>query len=139
MTSRWERRQHHLNLVVDVATARLGPDDKEPCEDFVRSFYAGVAPEDMLDRDPDVLFAQALSMWRFAAERAPGTAKLRVFNPSLEENGWQTHHTAIEIINDDMPFLMDSVTAELTAQGRELHMVAHPHPSGGQGFRRQTH
>ncbi|MFN3232989.1 MAG: NAD-glutamate dehydrogenase [Alphaproteobacteria bacterium] len=126
MTSRWERKQQHLALVVKEAEARLEDTDASACADYIRAFYAGVSPEDMLHRDPGVLFAQALSMWRFAADREPARAKIRVFNPTLEESGWETHHTSIEIVNDDMPFLVDSITSELGAQGHELHMVAHP-------------
>ena len=43
--------------------------------------------------------------------RAPGAAKVRVYNPEFEQHGWQSTHTAVEIVTDDMPFLVDSVDA----------------------------
>jgi glutamate dehydrogenase len=35
---------------------------------------------------------------------------VRAFNPSPEEHGFQSTHTIVEIVNDDLPFLVDSVT-----------------------------
>ena len=67
--------------------------------------------------------------WRTSRSRGaspPGTPKLRVYNPRLDEHGWASPHTVIEIVNDDMPFLVDSVTMELNRQGHTLHLLVHP-------------
>jgi glutamate dehydrogenase len=58
----------------------------------------------------------------FARVFASGTPKLRVYNPRTEEHGWSSPHTVIEIVNDDMPFLVDSVTMEVNRQGYTLHL-----------------
>jgi glutamate dehydrogenase len=62
----------------------------------------------------------------FARAFASGTPKLRVYNPRTEEHGWSSPHTVIEIVNDDMPFLVDSVTMEVNRQGYTLHLINHP-------------
>ena len=62
----------------------------------------------------------------FAHKRAPGQAKVRVFNPTVEEHGWQSTHTIIEIVNDDMPFLVDSAAMEVNRHGLTLHLMSHP-------------
>ncbi len=46
--------------------------------------------------------------------------------PTVEENGWTCTHSVVEVVTDDMPFLVDSVTNELTRQGRGIHVVIHP-------------
>ena len=61
---------------------------------------------------------------RASASRA--SARVRVFNPTIEEHGWQSTHTIIEIVNDDMPFLVDSVTMEVNRHGLTLHLIVHP-------------
>src|SRR6185295_1985229 len=53
-------------------------------------------------------------------------ARVRVFNPTIAEHGWQSTHTVIEIVNDDMPFLVDSVTMEVNRHGLTLHLIVHP-------------
>ena len=60
------------------------------------------------------------------AQARAGTARVRVFNPTIEEHGWQSTHTIIEIVNDDMPFLVDSVTMEVNRHGLTLHLIIHP-------------
>ena len=51
---------------------------------------------------------------------------MRVYNPDFEQHGWQSPHTVIEIVTDDMPFIVDSVTMELGRQGYAIDLVIHP-------------
>ncbi len=95
-------------------------------EIFMRTFYANVPPTDIAQQSADNLFGAAASFWQFAQKRKPGQPKIRIFNPAEDEHGWRTGHTVIEILNDDMPFLVDSVTAELNYQGLTVHLVIHP-------------
>lgn len=46
--------------------------------------------------------------------------------PTVEENGWTSSHSVVEVVTDDMPFLVDSVTNELSRHGRGIHVVIHP-------------
>ncbi|MBI1180310.1 MAG: NAD-glutamate dehydrogenase, partial [Alphaproteobacteria bacterium] len=126
MDNRWDRKQQHLDRAREFAAERLSAEEAAPFTEFMIQFYAGVTPEDLVERRPESLFAMALSVWRFAAHRSPGTAKVQVFNPTVEESGWLDRNTVVEIVNDDMPFLVDSVTAELTRQGREINLLIHP-------------
>ncbi|HKB79417.1 MAG TPA: NAD-glutamate dehydrogenase, partial [Thermoanaerobaculia bacterium] len=72
------------------------------------------------------LLGEVLSLWEFGNVRKPGTPNIRLFNPTIEANGWTLQHTIIEIVNDDMPFLVDSVTAEINGRGRNIHLLLHP-------------
>ena len=85
-----------------------------------------VAVEDLRERDDVDLAGSALSHRQLATQRPPGTANVRVFTPTVDEHGWSTGHTVVELVTDDMPFLVDSVTAELSRQGRAIHLVVHP-------------
>jgi glutamate dehydrogenase len=55
-----------------------------------------------------------------------GAAKVRVYNPQSGRDGWQSTHTVVEIVNDDMPFLVDSVTMEINRLGLATHLTVHP-------------
>ncbi|MCK5623027.1 MAG: NAD-glutamate dehydrogenase, partial [Alphaproteobacteria bacterium] len=81
----------------------------EGAEQFIRHYYEDIAAEDIVGRDPEDLYGAALSLWQFAAQRKPGEAKVRALNPRVEKHGWHSPHTVIEIVHDDMPFLVDSV------------------------------
>src|SRR3954469_7968054 len=105
---------------------QLGGADAELAESFARQYYRWVAPEDVAERDPLDLYGLALGHFNFARERPPGTPKVRVYNPHFEEHGWQSTHTAVEIVTDDMPFLIDSVSMELNRRGCGVHLIIHP-------------
>ncbi|MCG8509762.1 MAG: NAD-glutamate dehydrogenase, partial [Rhodospirillales bacterium] len=68
----------------------------------------------------------ALAHWKFGASRRKGRAKVRVYNPGLEEHGWKSEHTVIEIVNDDMPFLVDSVAVECGRRDISVYLIVHP-------------
>ncbi|MEU7028575.1 NAD-glutamate dehydrogenase [Streptomyces sp. NPDC046275] len=107
-----------------------GPDGKRPDHatvlDYLQRYYLHTAPEDLTDRDPVDVFGAALSHYRLAENRPQGTANVRVHTPTVEENGWTCSHSVVEVVTDDMPFLVDSVTNELSRQGRGIHVVIHP-------------
>ena len=93
---------------------------------FLRRYYRYVSPQDVLERDPVDVFGAAVSHHRLAQQRPQGRPLVRVSTPTVEENGWQCGHTVVEVVTDDMPFLVDSVTAELSRQDRGIHLVVHP-------------
>ncbi len=95
-------------------------------EALVRRYYRHTAPEDLLGRNPVDVLGAVVSHRRTAATRPQGTAVVHAFTPSVEGHGWSAGHTVIEIVTDDMPFLVDSVTASLGVQGRNIHLVIHP-------------
>ncbi|MGW0763887.1 NAD-glutamate dehydrogenase [Streptomyces sp. NPDC002676] len=103
-----------------------GPADSESVLAFLQRYYLHTAPEDLSDRDPVDVFGAAVSHYRLAENRPQGTANVRVHTPTVEENGWTSSHSVVEVVTDDMPFLVDSVTNELTRQGRGIHVVIHP-------------
>ena len=95
-------------------------------EAFLRSYYAQVPAEDLEHRNPDELRAVARCHWDLAQQRATGAAIVRVFAPKRAEDGWDANHSIVQIVNDDMPFLVDSVTMELERHDLGLHLVVHP-------------
>ncbi|HJT18374.1 MAG TPA: NAD-glutamate dehydrogenase, partial [Thermoanaerobaculia bacterium] len=98
----------------------------EAAANFVWRFFALVAPDDIIYTSFDTLLGMALSLWEFGKERKANCPKVRLFNPSAEKNGWSLEHTIVEIVNDDMPFLVDSVTAEINRRDRKIHLLLHP-------------
>ena len=115
-----------LAAVSGLAAKRLGPSRAVMVQRFLAQFYDHVAAADLADRTAEDLYGAALSLWQFAQQRVPGKAKLRVFNPRAEEHGWTVHHTVLEIVNDDMPFLVDSVGMALAAEGVMVQLIIHP-------------
>ncbi|MDQ1665789.1 MAG: glutamate dehydrogenase [Actinomycetota bacterium] len=94
---------------------------------FLRRYYRHVANDDLIGRRDEDIAAAALSQRELALHRPQGTATVRVWTPTVERDGWSAGgHGVVEVVADDMPFLVDSVTAELTRHGRAIHLVVHP-------------
>jgi len=121
-----DARAQQLDAVLGLVRARTTAAQCGVLERFVVRYFGQVDHEDLAERAPADLYGAALSQWNFARKREPGQARVRVFNPSIEEHGWQSTHTIIEIVNDDMPFLVDSVTMEVNRHGLTLHLIVHP-------------
>ena len=115
-----------IDQIVDRLHAKLPAEQAEEVAEFTRQYYGQVAIDDLAESKLADLYGAALSHWNFARSFAGGAPKLRVYNPKLDEHGWQSTHTVIEIVNDDMPFLVDSITMEVNRQGLTLHLIVHP-------------
>jgi len=94
---------------------------------LLAAYYHHVGTEQLADRsDVDVYGAYA-SHHQLASERQPGTTKVRVYTPTVAEHGWSAGgHAVVEVVTDDMSFLVDSLTMELARQHRDAHLVLHP-------------
>jgi glutamate dehydrogenase len=115
-----------IEKVVEAVDARMSGKKASFAEAFVRRFYENVAPSDIVSEETEDLYGAALSLWGFAATRKPKTAKVRVYNPGFDHHGWHSTHTVVEIVHDDMPFLVDSVSADLNRSGITIHQLIHP-------------
>ncbi len=115
-----------LDKVVARVQEQLPEDQAPQVEEFVRQYYSWVSPEDLSERSPVDVYGAAVAHWNFARQREPGSAKIRVYNPRFEEHGWQSTHTVVEMVNDDMPFLVDSTRMEINRQGYGIHLMLHP-------------
>ena len=121
-TSLEQSRAHALTTAAGLAKKS----SREAIEAFLGRYYRHVATEDLLARTPEDLLGAALAHEDLARERPVGTAKVLVDNPSVETQGWSSGHTVVQVVTDDMPFLVDSVAMALTRRGRAMHLVVHP-------------
>lgn len=114
------------NDILTLAKARLDKALYPMMERFLSQFYGSLPKEDLAQETPENLLGGALALWEFLQQRETGKAKIRLYNPTLKTHGWQCDATVVEIVNDDMPFLVDSVTAEINRQELSVHLVIHP-------------
>jgi len=122
-----QRKADLVDRLASEAHKRVSDEQADSAEAFVRRYFALVSPDDIIYTSFETLIGGALSLWQFGELRHVGTPKVRIFNPDPETNGWGLEHTVIEIVNDDMPFLVDSVSAEVTRLGRRnIHLLLHP-------------
>jgi glutamate dehydrogenase len=87
-------------------------------ESFTADYYEHLTDEDAANYSPELLVARARAHWQVAQRRVPKTATVEIRN--------EPGRSVVYIVTDDMPFLVDSVTAELVRQHSAIHLVVHP-------------
>ena len=131
MSKQKNRRSGDLSLkLIDdiVAAARKSAILPKTAERnrFLRHYFANVPFDDLQGRSPEIMARAALAHLNFAKLRRAGEAKLRIYNPSDETTGYASNFTIVEMVNDDMPFLVDSVSAAINRHKLTIHMTVHP-------------
>jgi glutamate dehydrogenase len=93
---------------------------------FLRTYYRGVGEEDLAARAPAALAHAARCHLELGRRRSVGQSLVRVFNPALERDGFESPHTVVQIVTDDRPFLIDSLGLTFNRAGLAVHVIVHP-------------
>jgi glutamate dehydrogenase len=93
---------------------------------YLRLYYRHVAVEDLTSRDPGDIWGPAMFHRQLGEDRPQGRARVRAFTPTVDDQGWDSGHSVVQVVTDDMPFLVDSVTMELNRHELSTHLIVHP-------------
>ena len=115
-----------IEEIVRAARGRTKAAEHKSIDAFVRRYFRGVADEEMRARGAAALAGAALSHLAAGAVRRPGRSLVRVFNPDPERDGFSSDHTVVQIVCDDMPFLVDSMSIAANQAGLSVHLIVHP-------------
>ena len=116
-----------VTLIERIARAAgAGGARRELAQRFLRSYFRGVAEEDLAAHAPGHLARAALAHLAFGARRMPGRSLVRVFNPEVARDGFTSPHTLVLTVTDDMPFLVDSLGMAFTRAELAVHLIVHP-------------
>ncbi len=119
-------RAEMLDPIFVAIRARAGADRQDDASAFAAAFYRRMTEDELPQHDAAGWAALANDFLDFARRRAAGEARIRLFNPTIATHGWESPHTVLQIVNDDMPFLVDSVTMALADMGVGVHVLGHP-------------
>ena len=115
-----------LESILKHIQAQPGSSRQRELQAFAGHFFRHVPADDISGRAAEEWARIALHMFEFVRERKPGTAKIRVFNPLPAQDGFESNHTVVAIVNDDMPFLVDSVSMVINQASLDTHTIIHP-------------
>ncbi|HTQ83478.1 MAG TPA: NAD-glutamate dehydrogenase, partial [Pseudolabrys sp.] len=111
---------------IDEAGAVLSERHRTIPQSFLAQLFGRAVPEDVVHYGAADLAMLGERAWNFLGERQPGTPKIRFETVPLEASGDRQSTSVIEIANDDMPFLFDSVMGELSERRLTVRLVTHP-------------
>ncbi len=112
--------------VMEELKGRLSQSRHAALAPMIERFFRRIDDEDLNLRTAHEWAALMLGLIDLSATRPGGRPLVRVFNPTQSEHGFESTHTVIQVVNDDMPFLVDSVTIAINRCGAALHSVVHP-------------
>src|SRR5690606_5116052 len=115
-------------LEANFETAVAGGGGAHP--EAARAFLAQAHDDYVADETPDLggadLAHLLAAVWKSAMGRKPGDAALITFGPLTGADGRAAGYDSIAIIQDDRPFLVDSVMGELAEAGVTVRSMFHP-------------
>ncbi|HTW34137.1 MAG TPA: NAD-glutamate dehydrogenase [Rhizomicrobium sp.] len=89
---------------------------------FFSAFFQGASPEDVCHFAPEALVALAEWIYAQTATRKTGEPLVILTESPVEPR----NESVLLAVNDDMPFLLDSLIGEMSARGHRIHALFHP-------------
>ena len=117
------------SIVEKILASRVRPSplsSRQQAREYLSQYFADVPVEDLEGRSPRIMAQIALSHLEFATKRRKGRGQLRIYNATEAEHGYVSPFTFIEMVNDDMPFLVNSVSAAINRHDLAVHITIHP-------------
>ncbi len=126
MTVASKEKEQVFTQLKKIIDARFDYKEAPVINSFIEEYYRDIALEDLAERELEDVYGSAIAHWNLAQSRASNTPKINVYNPDFELHGWQSPYSVIEIVTEDRPFLLNSLTMNLNESGLTCHLVVHP-------------
>jgi len=115
-----------LDRISSTVRKLVDKKDAPIAEAVVHAIVQSLPRGDLAAGDPEGLATGCVQFWRFGNERKPSEPLVRIYTPTEHDDDWRCEHTIIEIVSDDMPFLVDSVVAALGRFKASVQLLIHP-------------
>lgn len=123
-----EEKVQFVESVLSGIKTTLRDKETDLCLQFANEYLGTIALDDLKTKKIDDWVGLVINYWRFIYQRSPGETKIRVYNTDYGRDGWESTHTIVEVVHDDMPFLVDSLHMEVNRMGFISYLIIH---SGG--------
>ncbi|HHH38863.1 MAG TPA: NAD-glutamate dehydrogenase [Sedimenticola sp.] len=124
-----DSEQHLRHLIEELERLPLPGLDQEQTRQIhtlLRRYYRHIPVDELLQMEPADLLGAVVAHWQLLRQRRREQPLIRVYNPDFEEHGWQSQHTIVEVVADDMAFLVDSLSMALNRAGMTIFLTIHP-------------
>ncbi len=118
-------KKKFIDQVKEALNERLGKNEADQVSAFVDQLFVSVFVDEFKGRRVSDVLGSIISFWKFVSKFDGGRAKVQVFNPNLEEFGWQSTHSVVAIVQRNMPFIIDSVRMALAGREIKIHGIQH--------------
>ncbi len=125
MTVTKQKNSVLLEQVFSLIHSKVNPEQASLVQQFGQILLKNMSFDDLQGRSDSDLYGAILSLWQQLQDKHSGKSIIKVFNPEIAKHGWQSSHTIIELIVDDMPFLVDSIRMAINRMNITSHLMLH--------------
>ena len=115
-----------LEQVRGILSSRVSPAQGRHAAYYAQAFLRRIPEDELSGENPATLAAIIASQMKFASRVDKDNPTVRVFNPTEESDGWSSQHTIVEMVNPDMPFLVDTTHLAMAELNLGVHLMVHP-------------
>ena len=112
-----------IDQITQAIMAHHRGEEAQSLIDFVALFYDQYPVTELNGRKVSDVYGSSFANWHFVQEKASERPKVRVYNPTLDQDGWLSSHTIVSVLQNDMPFLVDSIRMEMNRRNIAIHSV----------------
>lgn len=105
------------------AASKLNGAELASLQRLAKKFFSHYPLEELVGRRLSDVFGSLYQWWQFIQGYDRQQPKIRLFNPNLIEDGWVCPHTALVVLQKDMPFLVDSIRIELNRRNIAIYTI----------------
>lgn len=95
-------------------------------EKYLKIFYLDSNTSDLKDYSQEDLLNLCFSSFNFFLKKSEKQFKVRAYNPTISGDGFDSQFTILDVVNDDAPFLVDSIILLFDKMGIKVKNVIHP-------------
>ncbi|MFB9134181.1 NAD-glutamate dehydrogenase [Vibrio olivae] len=125
MTARETLMPVLLEKVYHLIEDKIEPAQQSLVTQLAQHLFSNIAHDDLIQRNESDLYGAILSLWHQIKDKESQEILVRVFNPAVSRQGWQSTHTIVEIALPDSPFLVDSIKMALSRLDLACHFMLH--------------
>ena len=114
-----------IDKILRFALQKIPKEQSQLFTAFAKQYYTHTDLETLKSRSAENLGAALAAHWGLVYRRLPGEAKIHIYNPSLEKEGWESKYSIVQIVAEDKPFLVDSTRMEINRQGFNIFFNIH--------------
>jgi len=123
MTSILNQKNDILEQIFTQLKKHFSEKDQKTLQMFISSAYRDVSVADLTQLPQEDLNGLTVSLWREMLTGNNNMPKVRVFNPDVEQDEWQSLHTIVSVVCRNIPFVIDTLKLVLNELNIKLHRV----------------
>ena len=115
-----------ITNVQELLAKRLPKTRVKDAQQLASQYYGRGVAREIARQATEDLYGSLLCLWDLVQKRPAKQALVRVYNPTPEDHRWHSTHSILELLVDDMPFLVASISLALDNAGITIHQATHP-------------